>query len=109
MSLIPSFFPRTTPFNWDPFNRTLDLFDPFNEIDQALNRNNLHWFLKPDIMGESALFPRVPQKYRITVDCVGFNPNSIKTELSDNNQKLTVSAHEESRTEGKRNQLVVIG
>lgn len=99
MSLIPSFFPKT-PFNWDPmYNRTLDLFDPFNEIDQALNKN-LHWFLKPDIMGEQAVFPRVPQKYRITVDCAGFSPPSIKTELSDNNQRLTVSAHEESRTEG---------
>lgn len=99
MSLIPSFFPRT-PFNWDPmFNRTLDLFDPFSEIDQTLNKN-LHWFLKPDVMSDMTVFPRVPQKWRITLDCAGFNPQSIKTELTDNNQRLTVSAHEESRTEG---------
>lgn len=41
--------------------------------------------------------PRVPQKYRITVDCAGFSPKSIKTEVK--NQKLTVTAREEVKME----------
>jgi len=95
MSLIPSFFSRTS---FDPYFRALDFYDPYDELDYTLNP--LHWFRKPDFLSESPMVPRVPQKYRITVDCAGFTPGSIKTEFIDNNQKLVVSAKEESKTEG---------
>lgn len=36
--------------------------------------------------------PRVAEKYRITLDCQGFDPNSIKTEIKEN--KLVVNATE---------------
>jgi HSP20 family molecular chaperone IbpA len=81
-----------------PHNQTsLDLYDPFDELDRAVAKN-FHWFHKPDFLDELPLFPRVPQKYRITVDCAGFKPTSIKTEL--NGKVLTVSAHEEHKIEG---------
>lgn len=44
------------------------------------------------------LFPKVPQKYRIMVDCAGFSPKSIKTEVK--NHRLVVSGREESKQEG---------
>lgn len=44
------------------------------------------------------LFPKVPQKYRISVDCTGFSPNSIKTEVKGN--KLIVTGKEETKEEG---------
>ena len=36
--------------------------------------------------------PGVAQKYRITLDCQGFDPNSIKTQVNEN--KLVVNATE---------------
>ena len=39
--------------------------------------------------------PSVPQKYRITVDCAGFSPNSIKTELKDDKKSVVVSGKED--------------
>ena len=44
------------------------------------------------------LLPKVPQKYRISVDCAGFSPNSIKTEVKGN--KLVVHGHEDTKIEG---------
>lgn len=118
MSLIPhAFFPRsifdvnswlhpTVPgqpthgHHGHHNNHTsLDLFDPFDELDRAVSRN-FHWFSKPDFLDEMPLFPRVPQKYRITVDCAGFKPTSIKTELVEKDKKLIVSAHEDFKVEG---------
>ena len=115
MALIPhGFFPRSIfdAHSWlhpqahgnqhgvahhpaHPHNHTsLDLYDPFDELDRAVAKN-FHWFHKPDFLDELPMFPRVPQKYRITVDCAGFKPASIKTELKD--RVLTVSAHEEHK------------
>lgn len=103
MSLIPhGYFPRSmmdmdrwmTPFGGHL--STLEAFDPFDELDHMIGRN-MQWLQRPDFMGQSFGQPKVPQKYRVTLDCVGYNPNSIKTEWKGN--QLTVSAREEDRLE----------
>jgi len=77
---------------------TLDLFDPFDELDHTISRN-LQWLNKPEFLQPFPLMPRVPQKYRISVDCAGYNPKSIKTEVKD--FKLVVWAREEVKHEGE--------
>lgn len=119
MALIPhSFFPRsifdvnswmhptTTPTTHHGLgtvahpNTSLEMFDPFDELDKAISRN-FHWFNKPDFLDEMMpMFPRVPQKYRITVDCAGFKPSSIKTEMNEREKKLVVFANEDVKIEG---------
>lgn len=103
MSLIPhSFFPRSM-FNTDqwhrPFNNlglsTTDLFDPFDELDNMLAKN-FQWLNKPDFLPHfQQLAPRVPQKYRIMVDCAGYDPKSIKTNVTGH--RLTVTGREEQK------------
>jgi len=97
MALLPlSFFPRSMfdvdlwhqPMHYGP--RALDLFDPFDELDLQLN-SMVNWLDRPAIAPRSA-HPQVPQKYRVTVDCPGFNPKSIKTEIQGD--KLIVSGQE---------------
>jgi len=113
MSMIPhGFFPRSA-MNMDQWNRpvggtsqalatfddinktfvdtwnkqlnTLDMFDAFDPLDHTIGRN-MQWLNRPEFM-QPAL-PKVPQKYRITLDCVGYSPADIKTEFKDG--KLTV-------------------
>ena len=74
---------------------TLDLFDPFDHLDHQLSRN-LQWIDRPSFLSRlfNSLTPRVPHKYRITVDCVGYSPKSIRTELNKEKTKLVVSARE---------------
>jgi HSP20 family molecular chaperone IbpA len=69
---------------------TLDIFDPFDDLDRMLGRN-LKWLALPEEFIKP-LQPRVPRKYRIKVDCRGFKPDSIKTEIQEN--KLIVSGDE---------------
>jgi len=90
MSLVPHIFPRSMLAidNW--FRPSLDIFDPFDELDNMMCRNSL-WLRKPFFMSE--IRPRLPEKYRITVDCDGYKSESLKTEVSDN--KLIVSGVEE--------------
>lgn len=103
MSLIQhSFFPRSM-FDMDQWFKapyrgpsTLDLFDPFDELDHTIARN-LHWLNKPEFLQLMPLFPKVPQKYRITVDCSGYSPKSIKTDIKHN--KLVVQGREEQKQE----------
>lgn len=107
MSLIRhSFFPRSA-FDMDYWLRpsaldidipisTLDMFDPFDELDRVMGRN-LMWLDVPDILKNvTPIVPRVPKKFRITVNCKGFNPNSIKTEVSDDKKTLVVVGHQGS-------------
>ena len=59
---------------------------------------NLMWLNRPDFI--RPLLPvRVPQKYRITLDCSGYSPNSIKTEISD--KRINVSGREEEKLSGE--------
>jgi HSP20 family molecular chaperone IbpA len=75
---------------------TMDLFDPFDELDHMMGRN-LEWLNKPEFLSPFPLMPKVPQKYRITVDCVGYQPKSIKTDIQGH--KLTVTGREEMKHE----------
>lgn len=105
MSLIPhTFFPRSM-FNMDQWFGpsttpssslgTLDVFDPFDELDNMMSRN-LWWLNRPDFMQPlQPMLPRIPQKYRVTVDCPGFKPDSIRTDVQNN--QLIVSGKEEER------------
>jgi len=75
---------------------TLEEFDPYDELDRQLGRN-LTWINKPWPVTLLPLLPSVPQKYRITVECAGFSPNSIKTELKDDKKSVVVSGKEEHK------------
>jgi len=79
---------------------TLDLFDPFDDIDRMMSRN-LQWFNRPSSWMPS-ISPSVPQKYRVSVDASGFSPDSIKTEQKEEGGKrlLTVHALEHSGKKG---------
>lgn len=117
MSLIRhSFVPRSS-FDMDYWLRpaisdpiliggpsTLDLFDPFDDLDRVLGRN-LMWLDVPDVLSDltRVVQPRVPRKYRITVNCNGFSPSSIKTRVSDDNSKLIVQAQEGLASEEIKN------
>lgn len=88
------FFPRST-FDMDSwYAPTLDIFDPFDEIDNALSRN-LQWLTRPAFLQN--VRPIIPRKYRVTVDVAGFKPESIKTNVANN--QLTVSAKEDFKDE----------
>jgi len=74
---------------------TMDIFDPFDELDHMMAKN-FQWLDKPDFLPQfQQLLPRIPQKYRIMVDCAGYDPKSIKTSVSGH--KLTVTGREEHR------------
>ena len=93
-ALLPRMSPMTMsrmmgdPFASDPFFQTdpfsvptsLDFFDPFNEVDRLMSRN-VNWLTEPDTLPTRFFQPLVPQKYRITLDCSGYNESSIKTEV----------------------------
>jgi HSP20 family molecular chaperone IbpA len=108
------FFPRSLldidlwsrPFPQGP--SALEMFDPFDELDMEMN-NSLRWLTRPSFLRSSFEQPRVPQKYRVTVDCTGYNSQSIKTDITDG--KLIVSGREGERpaettktTEGSQSQ-----
>ena len=57
---------------------------------------NFHWINKPEFLKQFQTSTRVPQKYRVVVDCAGYEPKSIKTEISG--RKLTVTGREEYKT-----------
>lgn len=108
MSLIRhGFWPRRL-FDSDPWFRapnlgfgpsSLDLFDPFDDLDRHFARN-FTWLDTPDfIRHHRPLLSRVPSKHRITVDCSGFNPKSIKTEIRDN--KIVVSGSDGDKRHGE--------
>jgi len=105
MALIPySFFPRSM-FDMNQWTRpydygvsTMDLFDPFDQLDSMLGRNFL-WLNKPEFLTQQQTQqPKYPQKYRITVDCAGYDPKLIKTEVKGG--KFIVSGREEHKVSG---------
>lgn len=107
MSLIPHVnFPRSMMDMDKWFHQvnpsmpmtTMDLFDPFDELDHTIARN-MEWLNKPEFMPMMPMMPRVPQKYRIIVDCVGYMPKSIKTEIVGN--QLRVCGQEKVKGDGE--------
>lgn len=95
-----SFMPRAmfdmdlwlNPQNAGMGQSTLDLFDPFDELDRMIGRN-FNWLCKPEFLNEAV--PKFPNKFRLQLDCYGFNPESIKTEIKDT--KLIVTGNEGSK------------
>lgn len=75
---------------------TLDLFDPFCDLDRMMGRN-LQWMTRPESLMR-AIQPLVPRKYRITIDCAGYKPESVQTTMRhvNNQHHLDVHALEES-------------
>jgi len=106
MALIPhTFLPRSL-MDMDAWHRkafdthgpsTLDVFDPFDELDRTMGRN-LQWLNKPAFLDINPFkHPKVPQKYRINLDCRGYSPKSIRTVIKDG--KLYVEGSEGHKTE----------
>jgi len=101
MSLIKhSNFPRSM-FDTDLWHqpmgfgqRALDVFDPFDDLDMSMN-NSLRWLQRPDFIRSPFEQPKVPQKYRISVDVNGFNHQSIHTEIQGD--RLIISGQEGAR------------
>lgn len=96
MALIRhSFLPRSM-FDMDSwFRPTLDSFDPFDELDHKMSVRNLEWLTAPSIV--QVRQAKVPRKYRISLECIGYDPKSIKTEVKDG--KLLVIGKEEVKDE----------
>lgn len=92
MALIPHGFFSRSDFdnNWQP--HSLDHFDAFDELDHQLG-TNMHWLQRPSFFEPRPPVPKVPEKYRIQVNCAGYKPESLKVEIKD--EKLHVSAREE--------------
>ena len=55
----------------------------------------MQWFNRPEFFNLQSLLPKFTQKYRITCDCAGFSPNSIKTEVHGN--QVVVHGKEETK------------
>jgi len=106
MALIPHTFMPRSLFDMDSWFKpsqhhlmgptTLDMFDPFDEMDRAMSRN-LQWLNKPAALDVMPTVPKVPQKYRITLDCRGYKSSSIKTEVKDG--KLFIKGQESFKKE----------
>jgi HSP20 family molecular chaperone IbpA len=107
MSLVPhTFFPRKM-FDTDtwlsPFahgQTALDMFDPFDPLDMQMN-NAINWLSRPNFLPQLFQQPPVQQKYRITVDCAGYAPSDIKTEIQGGD-KLLVSGQQGSDTKSDK-------
>ena len=65
---------------------TLDVFDPFDELDKIMGRN-FNW-----LSTSFNLEPQHPNKYRVILDCFGYSQKSIKIEIKDN--QLIVTGNE---------------
>jgi len=117
LNIIPhTFFPRSMfdmdswlpqssysntmlPFQSSIVPSMLDMFDPFDEVDRLMSRN-LRWVDQPVgfLPPVDTLLPKEPHRHRISFDCAGFSPESIKTEVKDMNgkQQLCVWGLDES-------------
>jgi len=76
----------------------LDVFDPYDQLDQSQSHSHLHWLTRPESMRQRDQQPEVPRRYQIKVDCRGFEPNSLKTKVEGSTQggiRLVVSGLEE--------------
>ena len=88
-------FPRSM-YDMDTwFTPTLDIFDPFDPVDRMLSRN-LEWITRPSFIEPLPLIPLVPRKYRVTVDCAGYTPSQLKTDIVGG--KLVVHGKEDTKT-----------
>jgi HSP20 family molecular chaperone IbpA len=82
---------------WKKSLNTLDMFDSFDQLDHTMGRN-MQWLNKPECMLPAV--PTVPQKYRITLDCMGYSPASIKTECKEGKTLCVWGCEKSECTEG---------
>jgi len=61
----------------------LEHFDPYDQVDQVLSRTHLKWLQRPSEMSTTSTQRDVPHRYRITLNCVGVDPKTIKIELKE--------------------------
>jgi len=84
------------PVDFGP--RAMDVFDPFDDLDMQLN-SSVNWLTRPlSLMSEFAQ-PRVPQKHRVTLDCSGFDPASIQTDIKGDKLVVTGKEGESAKSE----------
>lgn len=107
MALIPHNFFGRNQFDMDTWRQpnwtgptTLDMFDPFDQMDRMMGRN-FQWLNNP--FDNTNLPADVPNKYRINVDCEGICPENIKISFSDDHRKLFVSGVEEKNKDDLEN------
>lgn len=56
------------------------------------------WLNKPDFLKDLIpTGPRVPEKYRISVDCKGYSAKSIKIEVSQDKEHIVVHGRENEK------------
>jgi len=101
MSLLLNSFPHHLPksfFEVEKFLKptALELFDPLNEFDHSLSQN-IKWVHNHKYA--ASYHPRVPQKYRITIECPGYKPESISHEVKG--LKLIVTGRQQINLEGE--------
>lgn len=69
----------------------LDLFDPFDSLDRAINKN-IYFFPSNKPYNIVSDQPKHPETYRVTFDCTDYNKLSVNTEVVNN--KLIIWANE---------------
>lgn len=78
-----------------PAMSSLDIFDPFDDLDNLMGRN-MEWLTRPLLLGNrEPMLPRVPNKYRVSVDCSGFRPKEVTTEINAKNELIVQGKQEE--------------
>ena len=78
----------------------LEFYDPFEDFEHFLDRN-LRWLNRPERLREAKpqkAEPSKAHKFRVRVNCKGYNQNSVQTNIQDN--YLIVTGKEGNRTEG---------
>lgn len=79
-----------------PAMSSLDIFDPFDDLDNLMGRN-MDWLSRPQLLGNrEPMLPRVPNKYRVSVDCAGFRPKDVKTEVNAKNELIVQGKQEDA-------------
>lgn len=80
-----------------PAMSSLEIFDPFDDLDNLMGRN-MDWLSRPRLLGAMDMgMPRVPNKYRVSVDCAGFAPKDVKTEINAKNELIVVGKQEQPK------------
>lgn len=81
---------------------TLDLFDPFDELDRMIGRN-FNWLNKPEFLCQT--IPKNPNKYRVKLDCTGFSSKSVRTEILNN--QLIVTGNESNKQQNNNEDYAI--
>lgn len=77
-----------------PPSNNVNTFRSYTDYDYYISSPNIIWISKPAAVDPSDI-QKAPRKHRIIVDCYGFKPSSIRTELKD--KQVDVIAYEEDK------------